>query len=528
MVLTRKKLPIGIQNLSEIISEGQYYVDKTPLVWQLIQQNKYFFLSRPRRFGKSLLIDTIKELFEGNEALFKGLYVHDKWDWSIRFPVLHISFSDGGLDSRADLERRMALILHENALRLDVPWPDLGHAAPSEPQADPVAGLRKLIRNVREKHGQRVVVLVDEYDKPILDNIDNSAVAMAMRDCLRGFYSVIKGADADIRFAFLTGVSKFSKVSLFSGLNNLRDITVSPEYSAICGYTAQDLATVFAPELDGLDLDEIRHWYNGYNWLGEPVYNPYDLLLLFQERKFAPYWFESGTPGFLIKMLTERKAWLPSLGQLEVPASLLASFDVDNISTTALMFQAGYLTLDGERRVNGKYYYKLRFPNEEVRQSLFGSLLEVWTADASAQSRYSISLFELLEANDLARLQGLFQSFFASIPYHWHVNNPIAHYEGYYASVFYAYFAAAGLDVRVEDATSLGRVDMTVLMPRRVVLFEFKVVEQGAQGNALQQIKDKRYADKYRAAGGQIYMVGVEFSTATRNVVGFEVEKEVG
>ncbi len=528
MDLTRKKLPIGIQNLAEIISEGQYYVDKTPLVWQLIQQNKYFFLSRPRRFGKSLLIDTIKELFEANQALFKGLYVHDKWDWTVRFPVLHISFSDGGLARRADLERRMAIILHENARRLAVPWPDWDQDSPPglqlDPQFDPVAGLRKLIRSVREQHGQRVVVLVDEYDKPILDNIDNSAVALAMRDCLRGFYSVIKGADADIRFAFLTGVSKFSKVSLFSGLNNLRDITVSPEYSAICGYTAQDVATVFAPELPGLDLDEIKHWYNGYNWLGEPVYNPYDLLLLFQERKFAPYWFESGTPGFLIKMLTERQAWLPSLGQMEASASLLATFDVEHISTTALMFQAGYLTLDGERRVNGKYYYKLCFPNEEVRQSLFGSLLEVWTADASAQSGHTITLFELLETNDLARLQGLFQSFFASIPYNWHVNNAIANYEGYYASVFYAYFAAAGLDVRVEDATSLGRVDMAVLLAGRVVLFEFKVVEQGAQGKALQQIKDKHYADKYRAAGGQIYMVGVEFSKATRNVVGFEVE----
>lgn len=379
MVLPRLKLPIGIQNLSEIISEGQYYVDKTGLVLQLVSQNKYFFLSRPRRFGKSLLVDTLKELFEANEVLFRGLQVHDKWDWSIRFPVIHISFSDGGLESRADLQRRMRAILRENAQRLGLPWPDLANTQAND--ADPVEGLRTLIRSAHEKHGQRAVVLVDEYDKPILDNIDNPPVALAMRESLKGFYSVIKGADADIRFAFLTGVSKFSKVSLFSGLNNLRDITLTPEYSAICGYTAHDVATVFAAELDGLDRDEIKHWYNGYNWLGEPVYNPYDLLLLFQERKFSPYWFESGTPAFLIKLLTERQTWLPTLGQMETPASLLSTFDVDNISPAALMFQSGYLTLDGERRVNGKYYYKLRFPNEEVRQSLFGSLLEVWAAD---------------------------------------------------------------------------------------------------------------------------------------------------
>jgi Predicted AAA-ATPase/PD-(D/E)XK nuclease superfamily len=350
-----------------------------------------------------------------------------------------------------------------------------------------------------------------------------------MREGLKAIYSVLKGADADLRFVFLTGVSKFSKVSLFSGLNNLRDITIEPEYSAVCGYTDADLDSTFLDELGGFDREEIRRWYNGYNWRGQAVYNPFDLLLLFQKREFSPYWFESGTPSFLIKILTEREVWLPTLEHLEVAGSLLSVFDVDFISTEALMFQAGYLTMDSERRVAGKTMYKLRFPNEEVRQSLFGSLLEVWSGNSSAQTKNTISLVELLEANNLAGLKALFQAFFAgsparSIPHQWFTQNKIANYEGYYASVFYAYFVAAGLDTRVEDATNFGRIDMAVILPGQITLFEFKVVDEVAEGNALQQIKNKRYADKYRAQGGVVNLVGVEFARKTRNVVGFEVE----
>ena len=286
--MTRKKLPIGIQTFREIREDDCYYVDKTGFALKLATEGKAYFLSRPRRFGKSLFIDTLAELFAGNEPLFRGLHCHDRWDWSVRYPVIRISFAEGVMESRADLDQRIEEVLRENEQRLGLT---------GEPAS--VAGrFGALIRGAQQKYGQRAVVLVDEYDKPILDNLTRPEVARQIRDGLRDVYSVIKGQDAHIKFAMLTGVSKFSKVSLFSGLNNLKDITVDSRYSAICGYTDEDVDRVFAAELPGLDREEIRRWYNGYNWTGEAVYNPFDLLLLFDARDFKPYWFETGTPTF--------------------------------------------------------------------------------------------------------------------------------------------------------------------------------------------------------------------------------------
>ena len=276
----RKKLPIGIQTFAKIREQqAYYYVDKTPHALRLIEQGSHFFLSRPRRFGKSLFLDTLKELFEGHRELFQGLHADSHWDWSVKYPVLRFSFGGGVLGSVADLQASLhaQLTLLEQAHGLNMQFPDAR------------SRFMQLIQHLAAQTGQRVVVLIDEYDKPILDNITDSDTARQMRDGLRNLYSVIKDADAHIRFAMLTGVSKFSKVSLFSGLNNLRDITVSCEYSALCGYTDADVDTVFAPELPGLDRTEIRRWYNGYNWTGQSVYNPFDLLLLFQERQFKPY-----------------------------------------------------------------------------------------------------------------------------------------------------------------------------------------------------------------------------------------------
>jgi Predicted AAA-ATPase len=231
-------------------------------------------------------------------------------------------------------------------------------------------------RLAHKKYGRAVAVLIDEYDKPILDNITDYDTALLMREGLKNFYSVIKSADADIHFAFMTGVSKFSQVSLFSGLNNLNDITLDARYSSLCGYTDADVDvdSVFGPELAGLDREEIRLWYNGYNWLGQAVYNPFDLLLLFDKRKFDAYWFESATPSFLIKLLTEREAWLPALDNTVADAQLLAA-DMEEIPTTALLFQAGYLTIEREEEVGGHYCYHLGIPNKNVRQSLHGGLL---------------------------------------------------------------------------------------------------------------------------------------------------------
>jgi hypothetical protein len=512
--MTRKKLPIGIQTFAKIREGSHYYVDKTPFALRLVEQGTHFFLSRPRRFGKSLFLDTLKELFEANAALFEGLYAESRWDWSVRYPVLRFSFGGGVLGSMTDLgqslDRQLTVLEQQYGLSADFP--------------DARSRFAELIRRLHEQTGQRVVILIDEYDKPILDRIEQPEIARDIREGLKDIYSVIKDSDAHVRFAFLTGVSKFSKVSLFSGLNNLQDITVDARYSAICGYTDADVDTVFAAELDGLDREAIRHWYNGYNWLGESVYNPFDLLLLFDRREFKPYWFETGTPTFLIKLLAGRQAWLPELGQLEAEADILSTFDVDDIPTEALMFQAGYLTIEAQEHVFGEYHYRLRYPNQEVYQSLSNSLLKAWNPEARPVYINKTRLGDILIAHDLPALRDLITAFFASIPHDWYRNNPIAQYEGYYASVFYAYFAALGLDLTVEDSSNQGQLDMALKFDGHVYLFEFKVVEFTPEGRALQQIKDRGYADKYRALGQPIHLIGVEFSKESRAVVGFEVE----
>ena len=251
--MSRRRLPIGIQTFREIREGDYYYVDKTGFALRLIEEGTHYFLSRPRRFGKSLFLDTLAELFAGNEPPFRGLEAHERWDWGRRYPVVRLSFAEGVLRSRVELDQRIGELLADNEARLGVVSPH--RSLPGRFQG--------LLAAAHAGHGERVVVLVDEYDKPILDNLTDPDTARELRDGLRNLYSVIKGADAHIRFAFLTGVSKFSKVSLFSGLNNLRDITVSRKYSALCGYTEADLDTVFAPELAGLDRKQIRAWYNG-------------------------------------------------------------------------------------------------------------------------------------------------------------------------------------------------------------------------------------------------------------------------
>ncbi|MBK1722637.1 ATP-binding protein [Thiocystis violacea] len=512
--MARLKLPIGIQTFSKLREDGCYYVDKTPLMLKLVEEGTHYFLSRPRRFGKSLLLDTLAELFEGNEPLFRGLHAHERWDWSRQVPVIRLSFAEGVLHSRADLDAKIEELLAENEARLA-----------ASGQALSLSGrFSQLIRQAHAVTGERVVVLVDEYDKPILDNLTRPETAREMRDGLRNLYSVIKGQDAHIRFAFLTGVSKFSKVSIFSGLNNLRDITVSADYSALCGYTERDLETVFAPELEGLDRDEIRRWYNGYNWTGESVYNPFDVLLLFQEREFHAWWFETGTPTFLVDILTQRGFFTPDLAHLRADEGLLSTFDVDHIANEALLWQAGYLTLAGSRRTGARLEYRLAYPNLEVESALNDSLAKALIGQPSLASALTGRLYDLLVAGKPAALHAHFDALFAAIPHQWHLKTPIAQYEGYYASVVYSHFAALGLDLTPEESSCAGRLDLALRFNGQVYLFEFKVVELEPEGRALQQIKDRGYADKYRAGGQPIHLIGVEFSRERRAVVGFEVE----
>ena len=516
--MTRKRLPIGIQTFRKIREGDYYYVDKTGFALRLIEEGSHYFLSRPRRFGKSLFLDTLAELFSANEALFTGLEAQGRWDWDRPSPVIRLSLADGVLESRAQLDEKIGELLADNEARLGVRG---AHRSLS-------GRFHGLISAAATHHGERVVVLVDEYDKPILDNLTDPKTAREMRDGLRNLYSVIKDADAHIRFVFLTGVSKFSKVSLFSGLNNLKDITLDARYSAICGYTEADLDTVFAAELEGLDRAQVRHWYNGYNWTGEAVYNPFGVLLLFDARKFRPWWFETATPSFLVDVLTERHTWLPRLGHLLADAELLSTFDVGRISTEALLWQTGYLTIDHEEQQFGEFRYRLRYPNREVYQSLNNSLLRAWTPNGQETLAHKTRLGELLLANDFAGMQDLFTAFFASIPHDWYRDNPISRYEGYYASVFYAYFASLGLDLTPEESSNAGRLDLALRFNGQVYLFEFKVVELAPEGRALQQIKARGYADKHRVPGQPIHLIGVEFSREQRRVVSFEVESLKG
>ena len=506
-------LPIGMSSLREIRGMDCYYVDKTEHVRRLVEGGKYYFLSRPRRFGKTLLVDTLQKLFEGSEELFRGFAIHGKRDWSMRHPVVRLSFSRGNFavpdGVRVTVERQLA-----KAERL-------AGLEPSPVEASNRFG--ELIEALHERTGQRAVVLVDEYDKPILDALGDRELARANRDFLRSLYGAIKDCDEHLRFVFLTGVSKFSKAGLFSGLNNLRDITLTPEFSDICGYTDAELDAVFAPELEGLDRDEIRRWYNGYNWLGpEKVYNPFDVLLLLAERRFGNYWFESGTPTFLVETLTRRELPTPRLDGLTGSEALLSTFDVDRTAIEALLFQTGYLTIAGEE--DGGRRYRLRYPNLEVRQSLGEALLGELLPGKAREKAEDPQLPKLLKANDFAGLETLFRGVFDAIPHQRYTSSPVARYEAHYASVIHCCFLMHGVEPVAEDSGSRGRADMAIRADGRVYLFEFKVVERGREGIAIAQLREKGYADKYRHLGHSVHLIGVEFSREERNVVGFDCE----
>ena len=519
--MTRQSLPIGIQDFETIRSDNFYYIDKTPLIRRLMQDGRYYFLSRPRRFGKSLLLDTIGALFRGQETLFRGLDIHQHWDWSVSYPVVRISF-DRNYERPEDIEGNL-----DNQLDLMVHAAGLGSscAARAAPER-----LQRLLYHLHDQTGQRVVVLVDEYDKPILDVLEHPEQARAHREYLRGFYGIIKGSAQHVRFVFVTGVSMFSKVSLFSGLNNLKDISLDSRFATICGYTDADIDTVFAPELKGLDREMIRQWYNGYNWLGtERVYNPYDALLLFDERKFLPYWFETGSPDFLLKTLKSKSVSLTELENRMVDRSLISKFDVDTISAEALLFQTGYLTITGERQEGHRIVYRLNYPNREVELSLNDELLAYLSPNNRIPVEDGKTLRDLLEANDFDGFAKTLQAYLASIPYRWHITGDLARYEAWYTCLLHMCFRAIGVDVRSEEASSRGQADMVVMTGGQVFVFEFKMVEQveeteAALAAALKQMRERGYADKYRDRQEPVHLIAVVCSRDARNLLDMRVE----
>ncbi len=516
-----KNLPIGIQTFHEIRDkEKNYiYIDKTDLAHHLIDGGKYYFLSRPRRFGKSLFLDTLKDIFEGKKELFEGLYIYDKRDWETTYPVIKISFGGGVTQSVEDLDKTILWLIDENQERLELECK----------YKDSVKNcLLELIKKAYQKYNQKVVILIDEYDKPILDNVTNKKLSKEIRDRLKNIYSVIKESDQYVKFAFLTGVSKFSKVSLFSGLNNLEDISLDARYATICGYTHNDVKVQFEERLKDVDLDELKKWYNGYNFLGEGVYNPFDILLFFSKNKiYSHYWFETGSPAFLIEILKEKNYFLPNLENIYMSETDLSSFDVDDIKLETLLFQTGYLTIKEVKTRFNQRTFRLSYPNLEVRTALNERIFRYLLTDTILQKN---TMFDAIEFKDMKIFEKAIHQLFASLPYNSYVNNDIQNYEGYYANVIYSYLSGLGIEFIAEDVTNLGRIDVTIATPdmSQVYIIEFKVVDTKNQnGKALEQIKEKKYHEKYEAKASELIIIGMEFSKEDKNISKFEWEKIV-
>ena len=508
-----KKLPIGIQTFRDIIKEDYLYIDKTKEALELIENYRYSFLSRPRRFGKSLFLDTLHNIFEGKKELFEGLYIYDKWDWEVTYPVIKISWS-GDFKTVQSLKNVAYYNLKKNQERLDVFC---------ENDIDNAICFSQLIEKTHKKYNQKVVILIDEYDKPILDVIENIEQAKINRDFIKSLYSIIKDSDQYIKFTFLTGVSKFSKASIFSGLNMLSDISLMKKFGNICGYTQKDIETIFLPYLEGVDMKRMKKFYNGYNFLKDDIYNPFDTLLFIDnDFKYSNYWFTTGNPSFLIKLIEKNNYFLPKLTNLVLDERLLDSFDIENIDIEVILYQSGYLTID--EMIDDEDYgieYKLKIPNKEVQQSLSDVIVHYFVQDINPKSK-KVPIGKALKKENLEGFKEALNAIFASIPNNNYTNNHIQNYEGFYASIVFVYLQSLGLEIIGEDVTNRGRIDLTIKIENLIYVIEFKV---NGNNNALQQIKSKGYSQKYLNEDKTIYEVGIEFSQKEKAIVGFEWER---
>ncbi len=506
-----KKLPIGIQTFSKIREGNYYYVDKTKEAYELITNYTYTFLARPRRFGKSLFLDTLKEIFEGNKKLFEGLYIYDKWNWDEKFPVIKVSFS--GNRNIKELINDIYKNIKQNQERLGVECEDID---------DYAIYFSFLIESTAKKYKKPVVVLIDEYDKPILDNLDQMQVAIECREILKRLYTQLKTNDQYIKFVFLTGVSKFSRASIFSGLNMLTDISLMPKFGNICGITQTELEETFKDLLNDVDLNELKEWYNGYYFLKDKVYNPFDIVLFLDSKQYRNYWFSSGNPSFLIKLLQQNKYYLPNFDNLEVDEKLIDVFDIEKIDVEVLLFQAGYLTIKEVIKTPFGRQYKLGFPNKEVKISFSDVIIDYLFGENPAP--FKLDLYNSLLNADIKKLIKIYKRIYASIPYTYlqHIKG----YEGFYASVFYIYLQSIGIQTIAEDITNKGRMDLTAILDDKVYIFEFKVVEdEEKECNALQQIKERKYYEKYKDKYKEIYIIGICFSEKDKNIVKADFER---
>ena len=499
-----KKLPIGLQDFGELRRGEFLYVDKTQHLYQLTTEGKYYFLSRPRRFGKSLLVSTLSELFQGNQALFEGLWIHDRWDWSKTHPVLDFRFNKSGYKV-SGLE---TFLYEELADRAQA------HGITLKKSSYP-AQLEELIVGLSKQYGQ-VVVLIDEYDKPILDYLHDIPQAKAHREVLKNFYSVLKPLDPHLRFVLLTGVSKFSRVSIFSELNNLKDLTIHSQYATLLGYTQSELEHYFADRIDQLAPDfggqealltQIKQWYNGYSWDAKHyVYNPFSILSFFDRASFENFWFETGTPTFLVKLLKREQQY--DFEQVLASAAALGSFELDRLHPLTLLFQTGYLTIQSK---DEDMAYTLVYPNKEVRHSLLQHLLGEYVEESPSDTYIRAKqMKDALRKEDLeAFVEGL-NSLFASIPYQIF----IADKEAYYHSITFLALSLMGSFIQVEVSQAKGQPDAVVHLEQVIYVLEFKL-DKSAEA-ALAQIQEKGYAQPYLGQGKTVRAVGLNFSSSQK------------
>ncbi|MDB9152311.1 ATP-binding protein [Parabacteroides distasonis] len=516
--------PIGIQNFEKIRKGGYLYIDKTALIYQLANTGSYYFLSRPRRFGKSLLLSTLEAYFQGKKELFEGLAIEKlEKEWT-EYPILHLDLNIARYASTSDLED----ILNRNL----VAWEKLYGADPAE-RSLPLR-FAGIIDRAYHQTGQRAVILIDEYDKPLLQNLHDEETQNQLRNMLKPFYGVLKTMDRAIRFALLTGVTKFGKVSVFSDLNNLDDISMRVPYAAICGITEEELRTYFEDDIHELasslklTYDETRtllkRRYDGYHFVAEGpgLYNPFSLLNTFKYMRIDDYWFETGTPSYLVELLKHTHYDLYEMANTETDADTLNSIDSASNNPIPVIYQSGYLTIkdyDPEFKI-----YRLGFPNREVEEGFIKYLLPFYTSVSAPKTPFEIGQFvrEVRSGNYDAFFRRL-QSFFADTPYEVIAGQkPERDTELHYQNVLFIVFRLVGLYTKVEYHTSNGRIDLVLQTDRYIYIMEFKL--NGTAEEALRQIDEKQYALPFANDERKLFKIGVNFSSETRNIEKWMVE----
>ena len=517
------KYPIGIQTFEQIIEDRYVYVDKTALVYNLVRKGGIYFLSRPRRFGKSLLLSTLKSYYQGKKELFKGLGIEKlEKEWK-RYPIFHIDFNGGNFKNPGELKSTLVQYMEK--------W-EGEYGLESKKQISIGIRFREVLEKAHEQTGQRAVVLVDEYDKPLLQAIQNEPLLDSYRSTLKAFYGVLKSADRYLRFAFLTGVTKFSQVSVFSDLNQLNDISLNYDFSTLCGITREELLANFEPEIAALSqandintkevVETMTRQYDGYHFHpnGEGVFNPFSVLNAFFSKEFGNYWFQTGTPTFLVELLKESDYDLRLLMDgIETAASAFTEYRADRKNPIPLIYQSGYLTIkDYDKRFK---MYRLGFPNDEVRYGFLNFLLPFYTAVTDEERSFYIGKFiHELESGNVDAFMHRFEAFFADFPYE--LNDQT---ERHYQVIIYLIFKLMGQFTQAEVHSSRGRADAVVRTPKFIYIFEFKL--NGTVEQAMEQIEEKGYAFPYTAEDQQVIKVGVEFSAEKRNVERWMVAKEI-